>query len=189
MLIRRVSASVGAGCDPVPIFEVDHVRQCGMTCRCAGGRDQAAFMLRTGSVIPYVAAPSREHAFFEQPQLQGLFGDTLFQITRLAAMFSKIIDSRCLRLRLDVIETNACRKCHIDAVTARLICTYRGRATQYGNGSLSAEPSDIHDVPTGSPMILRGTSWRSAAPPGLMHRSPQSRAPGRHGWCLFWTPL
>ena len=85
-------------------------------------------------------------------------------IAALADMFSSIMKSRYLRLRLDVIETNACRKFHIDGITARLICTYRGHATQYGNGAMGDSPADIHEVPTGSPMILRGTAWPSAGP-------------------------
>ncbi|MEP2897063.1 DUF1826 domain-containing protein [Roseibium sp.] len=93
-------------------------------------------------------------------------------VAALAAMFSGIMDSRYLRLRINVIEINACSKFHIDTVTARLICTYRGRATQYGNGAMGEAPGEVYDLPTGSPMILRGTSWGSTAEPGLLHRSP-----------------
>ncbi|MGD1885518.1 MAG: DUF1826 domain-containing protein [Paracoccaceae bacterium] len=110
-------------------------------------------------------------------------------IAALAAMFSGIMDSRYLRLRLDVIETNACRRFHIDAVTARLICTYRGHSTQYGNDAMGDEPRDIHDVPTGSPMILRGTSWRSTAEPGLLHRSPPIEGTGETRLVLVLDPI
>jgi hypothetical protein len=110
-------------------------------------------------------------------------------VAALAAMFSNIMDSRYLRLRLDVIETNACRKFHIDAVTARLICTYRGRATQYGNGTMGADPKDIYDVPTGSPMILRGTSWASTTKPGLLHRSPPIEGTGEARLVLVLDPI
>ena len=110
-------------------------------------------------------------------------------IAALAAMFSIIVNSRYLRLRLDLIETNACRNFHIDALTARLICTYRGRATQYGNGAMGHEPKDIHDVPTGSPIILRGTSWRSAAEPGLLHRSPPIEGTGETRLVLVLDPI
>ena len=44
----------------------------------------------------------------------------------LADIFAGLMRARHLRLRFDVVTTNACRKFHIDAVTARLICTYRG---------------------------------------------------------------
>ena len=110
-------------------------------------------------------------------------------IAALAAMFSSIMDSRYLRLRLDVIETNACHKFHIDAVTARLICTYRGCATQYGNGAMGADPKDIFDVPTGSPMILRGTSWPSTSRLGLLHRSPPIEGSGEMRLVLVVDPI
>lgn len=110
-------------------------------------------------------------------------------ITGLAAVFADIMDSRYLRLRLDVIETNACRKFHIDAVTARLICTYRGHATQYGNARIGDDPGHIHDVPTGSPMILRGTTWPSAADPGLLHRSPPIEGTGETRLVLVLDPV
>lgn len=110
-------------------------------------------------------------------------------IAALAAMFSGIMDSKYLRLRLDVIETNACRKFHIDALTARLICTYRGQATQYGNGAAGEDPKVIHDVPTGSPMILRGTNWPSASKPGLLHRSPPIEGSGTTRLVLVLDPI
>ncbi|MEJ8560561.1 DUF1826 domain-containing protein [Yoonia sp. GPGPB17] len=110
-------------------------------------------------------------------------------IAALADMFSSIMKSRYLRLRLDVIETNACRKFHIDGITARLICTYRGHATQYGNGAMGDSPADIHEVPTGSPMILRGTAWPSAARIGLLHRSPPIEGTGETRLVLVLDPI
>ncbi|MEM9342032.1 MAG: DUF1826 domain-containing protein [Pseudomonadota bacterium] len=110
-------------------------------------------------------------------------------IAALAAMFSSVMDCPYLRLRLDVIETNACRKFHIDAVTARLICTYRGRATQYGNSAAGDDPSVIHQVPTGCPMILRGTLWPSGLTPGLLHRSPPIEGTGETRLVLVLDPI
>lgn len=106
-----------------------------------------------------------------------------------AALFSEIMDSPLLRLRLDVITTNACRKFHIDAVKARLICTYRGHATQYGNGAVGEEPVEVHDLPTGAPMILRGTQWPSGAAPGLLHRSPPIEGTGETRLVLVLDPI
>ncbi|MEM6760095.1 MAG: DUF1826 domain-containing protein [Pseudomonadota bacterium] len=110
-------------------------------------------------------------------------------IAALAAMFSAIMHSRYVRLRLDVIRTNACRKFHIDAVTARLICTYRGPGTQYGNAAARTDPTDFHHVPQGSPMILRGTDWPSVARPGLVHRSPPIEGTGQARLVLVLDPI
>ncbi len=146
---------------------------------------RARIMLRAEMVRDAMADLLEAYALPDCDERTMLIDD----IAALAAMFSSIMDSRYLRLRLDVIETNACRKFHIDALAARLICTYRGCATQYGNGAMGGEPKDIHDVPTGSPMILRGTSWRSTAEPGLLHRSPPIEGTGETRLVLVLDPI
>ena len=93
-------------------------------------------------------------------------------IAALADIFGAIMQADWLRLRLDIVTTNACRKFHIDAVSARLVCTYRGTGTQYGTRNSSSDPQDIFTVPTGSPIILRGTKWPESPPAALAHRSP-----------------
>ena len=92
--------------------------------------------------------------------------------TALATTFAAIMNAPYLRVRIDIITTNACRKFHIDALTARLICTYRGTGTQYGIATDAADPADIFTVPTGSPIVLRGTNWPEHPASGLKHRSP-----------------
>ncbi len=99
-------------------------------------------------------------------------------IAALADIFAGLMDAKWLRLRLDVITTNACRRFHIDAVTARLVCTYRGTGTQYGISKGGAEPGRIFTVPTGSPILLRGTLWRERPRSGLLHRSPPIEGTG-----------
>lgn len=93
-------------------------------------------------------------------------------VTHLARLFSKLMGAAHLRLRLDVIKTNACRKFHIDAVTARLVCTYRGTGTQHGVSRGGEDPHQIHTTPTGAPILLRGTLWPAAPDAGFVHRSP-----------------
>ena len=97
-------------------------------------------------------------------------------IAALAATVFPLTEARFLRLRLDVITTNACRKFHIDAVRARLVCTYRGTGTQFGYGD---QPQEITTAPTGAPLLLRGTLWPPSPDPGLRHRSPPNRRHGR----------
>ena len=93
-------------------------------------------------------------------------------IGALADRFAGLMRARFLRLRLDVIETDACRRFHIDAVTARLICTYRGTGTQYGISVEGEVPRRVFTTPTGAPLLLRGTLWPGDPPSGLLHRSP-----------------
>lgn len=81
-------------------------------------------------------------------------------------------------LRLDVVTRNACRRFHIDAVTARLVCTYRGTGTRYGVSTGGGEPRRVFTVPTGSPIVLRGMRWPETPLSGLLHRSPPIEGTG-----------
>ena len=110
-------------------------------------------------------------------------------IAALANIFAEVMRARYLRLRLDVITTNACRKFHVDAVTARLVCTYRGTGTQYGTAAQGADPQHILTLPTGSPVILRGTRWSEQPRSGLLHRSPPIEGSGETRLLLVLDPI
>ncbi len=107
----------------------------------------------------------------------------------LAASFARSMNTPYLRLRFDVITTNACRRFHIDAVTARLVCTYRGTGTQYGVSSDGAEPARVFTTPTGAPIILRGTLWPGTPKSGLLHRSPPIEGTGETRLVLVLDPV
>ncbi len=110
-------------------------------------------------------------------------------ITLLTEVFSDLVSARYLRLRLDVVTTNACRKFHIDAITARLVCTYRGTGTQYGISRDGAEPKRVFTVQTGSPILLRGTCWPETPRSGLLHRSPPIEGTGETRLVLVLDPI
>lgn len=110
-------------------------------------------------------------------------------ITALAEGFTGLMRARFLRLRLDVIETDACRRFHIDAVTARLICTYRGTGTQYGISLEGEVPRRVFTTPTGAPLVLRGTLWPGDPPSGLLHRSPPIGGSGETRLLLVLDPV
>jgi len=107
----------------------------------------------------------------------------------LADIFAELMRAKYLRLRFDVVTTNACRKFHIDAVTARLVCTYRGTGTQYGISTDGAEPRHIFTVPTGAPILLRGTLWPQRPSSGLLHRSPPIEGTGETRAVLVLDPI
>lgn len=110
-------------------------------------------------------------------------------VSALAAIFADVMRVDYLRLRLDVINNNACRKFHIDAVTARLVCTYRGTGTQYGISTDGNHPCHVSTVPTGSPIILRGTRWPETPISGLLHRSPLIEGSGETRLVLVLDPV
>ena len=107
----------------------------------------------------------------------------------LADIFAGLMRASYLRLRFDVVTTNAYRKFHIDAVTARLVCTYRGTGTQYGISTDGAEPRRVFTVPTGAPILLRGTHWPERPKSGLLHRSPPIEGTGETRLVLVLDPV
>jgi len=110
-------------------------------------------------------------------------------ISALADMFATAMRAPYLRLRLDVVTTNACRKFHVDAITARLLCTYRGTGTQYGVSTDGTEPKRIFTVPTGSPILLRGRLWPETPGAGVLHRSPPIEGSGETRLVLVLDPV
>lgn len=110
-------------------------------------------------------------------------------IATLADIFAGLMRAPFLRLRLDIVTNNACRKFHIDAVAARLICTYRGTGTQYGVSDGGADPQQVFIVPTGAPILLRGTLWPTSPPSALRHRSPPIEGTGETRLLLVLDPI
>ncbi|WP_420585012.1 DUF1826 domain-containing protein [Ruegeria sp.] len=110
-------------------------------------------------------------------------------IADLAARFAAIMRAPYLRLRLDAISTNACRKFHIDAIHSRLICTYRGTGTQYGISTDGKDPKRVFTLATGAPMIMRGTLWPQTPPSGLLHRSPPIAGTGETRMVMVLDPI
>ena len=107
----------------------------------------------------------------------------------LSEQFAELMQSEFVRIRFDVIQDDACRKFHIDAVTARLVCTYRGLGTQYGISVDGNEPKRIFTVPTGAPMMLKGTKWPEPPASGLLHRSPPIEGSGMTRLVLVIDPI
>ncbi|MEW7008163.1 DUF1826 domain-containing protein [Lentilitoribacter sp. EG35] len=110
-------------------------------------------------------------------------------IDALAQLFSALMGTEYLRLRLEKVTDNACRKFHKDAITARLVCTYRGQGTQYGTSLEGDEPQQIFNVPTGAPILLRGTLWPETPESGLLHRSPPIEGTGETRLLLVLDPV
>jgi len=119
------------------------------------------------------------------PEQERLIDD----ISALSVAFADVMKTDFLRLRLAKVSGNACRKFHRDAMTARLICTYRGPGTQYGISKDRGDPKDVFSVPTGSPIILRGHIWPPRPDSGLLHRSPPIEGAGETRLVLVLDPV
>jgi len=110
-------------------------------------------------------------------------------ITALSTVFADVMKAPFVRLRLARVTSNACRKFHVDALTARLICTYRGTGTQYGTSKDGADPENIFTAPTGAPIVLRGTKWAEQPKSGLVHRSPPIEGSGETRFVVVIDPV
>lgn len=93
-------------------------------------------------------------------------------VAALAYMFGKVMDVQGVKVRLDVEADVMCPRFHQDNVTARLLCTYRGPATQYVSEAELENSARIGQMTTGSVGLFRGKRWPSADGCGLLHRSP-----------------
>ncbi|SER88709.1 Protein of unknown function [Tranquillimonas rosea] len=145
---------------------------------------RARIVLRPEAVRSAVAATCDKAGPPDGPERERLLDD----IAALAEMFANVTGSRWLRLRLDIVATNACRRFHVDRISARLICTYRGTGTQYGTTE-DGDPEVIHTVATGAPFVMRGTLWKPSPDPGLVHRSPPIEGTGETRLMLVLDPV
>ena len=109
-------------------------------------------------------------------------------IAALATLFAALMDAALVKLRLEAVTSNACSKFHVDAMIARLICTYRGTGTQYGMATGGDVPRRVLTVPTGSPIVLRGTLWPPSPSAGVLHRSPPIEGTGETRLVLVVDP-
>jgi len=110
-------------------------------------------------------------------------------VEALTQKFAALMGAEYVRLRLQAITTNACRKFHIDAITCRLLCTYRGSGTQYGTSSNGEDPDRIFDAPKGAAVMLRGSLWPTEPAAGLLHRSPPIEGTGETRLVLVLDPI
>ncbi|MDB6176297.1 DUF1826 domain-containing protein [Paracoccus sp. Z330] len=90
-------------------------------------------------------------------------------IADLAGLCADLTRSRLLRLRLQPVTTDSCRRFHIDRVYARMLCTYRGDGTQFG---YHPEGGAAHQMGVADVALLRGALWPAPEQPRTLHRSP-----------------
>lgn len=90
-------------------------------------------------------------------------------IAALAMRHAVLLGERRVRIRLEVVETDACRKFHTDFVTVRTITTYRGPGTQWQRAD---DPGDqtIKEMRSGAVGLFKGRLLQPE--PSVLHRSP-----------------
>lgn len=96
-------------------------------------------------------------------------------IVPLASDFAALMACDALRIRLDVIETDACRKFHADQVTVRLLLPLVGPGTQWVHANAEPQVSE-GELRIGDVGLFKGRVW--AEEPVILHRSPPIAATG-----------
>jgi hypothetical protein len=112
----------------------------------------------------------------------------------LARLFGDVMRTPAVDIRLDRITNDACRKFHADYVTARLITTYHGPATQWldqpSAAALAAgagiDALTVRTLETGDVACLKGRTGAGEA--ALVHRSPPIAGTGRARLVLVLNP-
>jgi hypothetical protein len=115
----------------------------------------------------------------------------------LANVLTRMSGSRSVRLRLEWVTDQQCSHFHADRVLMRLLCTYRGRATEWiandvaerlGSRESVPPPAAINRLGTGDVAIMRGSLGNAAGAP-MRHRSPPVDAPAEWRLLLAMDPV
>lgn len=96
-------------------------------------------------------------------------------IAQLSRRFMSVMGVQNIRVRLEAVTTNACKKLHADYTDLRLITTYAGAGTDYaphGDGDCCLER-----IPAGTIGLFKGKLFGAGHTP-CMHRSPPIEGSG-----------
>lgn len=154
--------------------------------------DQDAVLLPRGDVQPlldiapfgYRAAGPASEIMAALPPLPDRLGAA---IADWAAIFAQLMGCASVRVRLEGVTGNACRKVHADYTDLRLICTLAGPGTEY---TLGDDPDGrLLQIPTGAVALFKGHAFGPGHRPCL-HRSPPIEQSGERRLVLVIdTPL
>lgn len=136
------------------------------------------------ATIPAVGATIRAAVLLGAAGYDGETAVTLAdEIGAMVDCVALIEPAACFRIRLEVVETDACRRFHADMVTVRLLVTLRGPGTQWIEVTA---PEAIGTVTTGAVALFKG---RQLAPdPVVLHRSPPIAGTGAQRLVLVIDP-
>lgn len=104
-----------------------------------------------------------------------LLHDDLLELCR---RYAKASQSRAVKIRLETVRDDGCRRFHLDNVAMRLVVTYRGPGTQWvppafaraARSQQTAFEGPLNRIKTGDVALFRGK--KSDAADLIYHRSP-----------------
>lgn len=105
--------------------------------------------------------------------MQGTFDALREDIMSLVALYADMTGHSVMRVRLERIVTDSCRKFHVDYLALRLLRSYVGPGVQWTRD----DGAHIEDTPPGAVVFLAGTAhpdWSDQCT--VRHRSPPMTA-------------
>jgi len=146
--------------------------------------DDILFASETGALETTLPDALEEAGY---PGLPALTAD----IVMLAREHAAVTGDAKIRIRLEVVETDACRKFHSDNVKVRTITTYLGEGTQWIEAvardtvGLPGGP-EIRQLSVGDVGMFKGRLWQED--PTILHRSPPIGETGAQRLVLVIDP-
>lgn len=124
--------------------------------------ENGARLLQARGTIPIISAALR-------PTFAAATLPLLADILNLAEVYASISGQTSLRIRLERITGDSCRKFHVDYVTLRLLRTYQGPGVQWK----STGSEQVHNAAPGDIVFLKGRKFPNWCENlGILHRSP-----------------
>ena len=170
-------------------FFAEHINVCGWQRKLSQSVYAYATLLAEQQ-IKVVREISPEEVFCE---LNSLLPDSQYKhafledVHLLSDMMCCIFDCKTVGLRLITLDHAMCPKFHTDKISGRLICTYRGKGTQWlphatkdelewlNQTKADSQMEDKHAILSaeqGDVLLLKGNAWPKNAGRGAIHRSP-----------------
>ncbi|APR52545.1 DUF1826 domain-containing protein [Sphingomonas koreensis] len=100
-----------------------------------------------------------------------------------ATRFARIAQATRLTVRLEIVESDACRRFHADYVSYRLLTTYRGPGTEWIR---AGQPDSVERMRAGDVAIFKGRL--RVEEPTILHRSPPIEGSGEQRLLLVIDP-
>lgn len=144
---------------------------------------QARFICRGPEARCLVTEAFAGHADEKSVACRLVKEDIISQIER----FVRIRAAPSIEVRLEVIQDNACTKFHADNVSARLLTTYRGPATEWLDPAVEFEAccpahapeTAVRRLSRFAVAIIKGRKAGSRSGPLVLHRSPPIEGSGQ----------
>jgi hypothetical protein len=128
----------------------------------------AAMLARPPAMLKFEGRPEDIAGAF--PDLPA---DLRADAATLARRFAAVMNVTAVRVRIERVDSNACKKVHADYTDVRLITTYAGPGTDIAPHASDADRGEccLERVPTGWIGLFKGRTYGAGHRP-CFHRSP-----------------